>query len=123
MTNYKQTSKNWGYYTLGKRKIGMTPNIAGNKQARVSYLLGTLGAENIENLQRYESRRLRYNLPLRPFNAGYRNSMEGRLEKPFGYNCSSQNDPENNLDLYALMEKNRRGQLPDWAWQDLSREY
>ena len=71
---YTQTSKRWGTYKFAGNEIGMTPNIARNKEARLAYIMGHLAAKSNEELQRYEAKREKFDLPLRPFNAGWRNN-------------------------------------------------
>jgi len=83
MTEYKQTSNRWGYYKFAGNNIGMTPNIARNKEARISYIMGYLAARN-KNIEKYEARRQRYSLPDRPFNAGYREAR-GDPDMPSDY--------------------------------------
>ncbi len=71
---YEQTSKRWGSYRFGNHYIGMTPSIAHNKPARVSYIMGWLAGAT-KNIEKYDRLRERYDLPDRPFNAGYRNRV------------------------------------------------
>jgi hypothetical protein len=75
MEKYNQTSERWGEYSFAGHKIGMTPNIARNKAARISYIMGHLAKKgDSDTLDRMEARREKHELPLRPFNAGWRNA-------------------------------------------------
>jgi len=121
---YKQESRRWGFVNLGKARIGMTPNIYASKPARVAYELGYLARAKAKNnedpvIARYESRRAKRNLPLEPFNAGYRNARRNPWEEHrFGYASDSKTEMQRDLfEIDNLMAENP-SYIPSWAWPE-----
>lgn len=120
---YKQTSARWGYVSLGKRSIGMTPNVYNSKKARVAYELGFLAGAKAENsrdlkIEKYESRRVKHELPLEPFRAGYREARGNRNDYKFGY--GQDKSEEKVLDCVEMFEMHRRNpfSLRDYNWNE-----
>jgi len=42
---YRQTGERWGFYSFMGKSIGMTPEVAANKNARRAYILGYLARQ------------------------------------------------------------------------------
>jgi hypothetical protein len=110
---YRQTSARWGEYKFAGSNIGMTPNIARNKEARIAYIMGYLAAKH-KDISKYEARRQRYNLPLRPFNAGYRNNRPEQDSFDYRNYLTS----EKQKDAFEHLTSCMGERLEGWAWRD-----
>lgn len=116
MVKYTQTSARWGYCTVGKQDIGMTPNIARNKEARISCIMGYLAKKN-DDIGRYEARRLANNLPNRPFNAGYRNCAENKNEERYSDSRSYTTSGADIEDSFTHLTSGMGKRLSGWRFR------
>lgn len=117
---YHQTGERWGFYSFMGKSIGMTPEVASNKNARRAYVLGYLARQKPslykqrEALGRAFEIAKEYRLPGNRVYQGFGSEKHGQTqvrkaldERFFGDLIKEDKEPteEKVLDTYEMMHR------------------